>query len=644
MSERIRVLVIAGVCGGLLGAIWVVIAYALHPALALEMDRSFPRRLASGLYDSERSGDRTFAWTSQRADIKLTGINRRTPWSCSINLRGGRSDPATQPSVDVAADGIVGQTVKATNEFQDATIVLPPRSTAGGVLTITSSSTLSPGPSDSRQLGIQIDRITCAPQTSAVLPPTATIRDASLTGAIFGVAMALSGLTLGAAIVGVTLLTALQSLPLSAGPAPYVPFSETMFGFAMSIAVATVVLIFAIDRFRSTALQNAARIVIVLSAGVLYLKLAGLLHPSKLPVDAVFHAHRLEWVLGGRYYFTQPMPGGVSFPYAIGLYLFAAPWSMFTRDYVTLLRVIVCAAQAIAGALLYPVVLKAWADRVAAIVAVALFNLVPLSYGLLGNANLTNTFGEAVALATVLTASLLTPRVLPLVLLLLLSSLGFLSHVGTFAILGVTLITLAVLYGWLGGAALRRLAWSIAAVSIVSALLAVVVYYGHFGDVYRKAVEVRATASVSETQSGRPPAGTADVVASASLASRVVNASTFAIQVIGWPLILLALVGAWRLLIEGARDRASLAVLAWMLACVTFLAIALMRVDAPFQRYAAEFFGRVLLATSPAAVLLAARATGWAWQQGLALRFASASLLVCAAFLGLQSWTSWFLW
>ena len=106
MSERIRVLVVAGICGALLGAIWVAGAYMWNPAVTLEMDRSLPRRLASGFYDSERSGENTFAWTSQRADIKLAGINRRTPWSCAIKLRGGRSDPVTQPSVDLAADGI----------------------------------------------------------------------------------------------------------------------------------------------------------------------------------------------------------------------------------------------------------------------------------------------------------------------------------------------------------------------------------------------------------------------------------------------------------------------------------------------------------------------------------------------------------
>ncbi len=88
---------------------------------------------------------------------------------------------------------------------------------------------------------------------------------------------------------------------------------------------------------------------------------------------------------------------------------------------------------------------------------------------------------------------------------------------------------------------------------------------------------------------------------------------------IGWPILLLAIVGAWRSVVDRSYDRATLAVMAWTVACAVFLAVAVMRVDAPFQRYAAEFFGRVLLATFPAAVLLAARATGWAWKHGVPL-------------------------
>jgi len=640
-----RHLLIAVLAGALVGAASVIAAFASRPTLSLEMDKSLPRKFASGLYEGERAGDVTFAWTSRRAEIKLIGLNRRTAWTCSARLRGGRSDPASQPSVDLAADGIIASTIKVTNEFQDVTVVLPPRASSGATLTIAASATLVPGPGDPRQLGVQIDRIACAPTGGFALPPSATVRDAAIAAAVFAVAFVLAGASLPASLVGVLLLSTAQAVPLASGPAPYTEFAETMRPFAIWIALSSIAIARGLERWRGTVLQSSARFAVLVSAAVLYVKLLGLLHPSKLLVDAVFHAHRFEWVLSGKYYFTQGMPSGVSFPYAIGLYLFAAPWSWLFHDHVSLLRVIVCAAEVVAGGLLYPLIVRAWNDRVAAAIAVVLFNLVPLQYGLLGNANLTNTFGEAVALATVLVASLLAgPRGLAARAgLFALASLAFLSHVSTFALLGVTLTALAVLYRGLGGPALHRMAWTILALTMLSALVAVVLYYGHFGDVYRDALRVRAnnaTAAQAAIQNG--VSTSSDVAQSAPLVSRIGNALTFAVEMIGWPIVVLAILGAWRLWADRARDRATLAILAWTTACLAFLGVALVRVDAPFQRYAAEFFGRVLLATFPATVLVAARGAGWAWQHGFSTRIVSGLLLVCATAVGAHAWLVWF--
>ena len=658
---RAAILAAAGVAAG---AIAVVVAYSWHPGIAFEMDRDLPRSLAAGFYPVERSGDLTFAWTSRRADIKLPAINRRRDWVCALRFRGARSDPSTQPTVDVTVDGISAASVTATNDFQDIEVPLASRASAqGAVVSLTSSRTIVPGPSDSRELGVQVDRIVCHPAGGLFnLPPPPTVRDAALASAVFGAAFALAGVSIPVASAATLLVAAIQSVPLSAGPAPYVGFAGDMLWFAVWIALLMVGVVKLLElsafrlawkpestrgaetpwlprlggRLSSPALNDAARIAVMCSAAALYVKLLGLLHPSKLPVDAVFHAHRFEWVMSGKYFFTQPMPGGVSFPYAIGLYVFAAPWSAFTHDHVTLLRVVVCTARIVAGALLYPLIVKAWNDRVAAVLAVVLLSLVPLVYGLVGNANLTNAFGEAVALATIATVSIMPSRSYwALGIFFLLSSLAFLSHVSTFALLGVTLTALCILYRWRGGPALRWIAWSIAAVTIVAGLFAVVVYYGHCIDVYRTALRVRAAGAAALST---PPSSTAVQ----SLGGRAFDALGFAVAAIGWPMWVLALVGSWRVWVNGVRDRAAFAVLAWAVACAAFLGVALMRVDAPFQRYAAEFFGRVLLATSPGVVILAARGASWQWHRGTPARIASAVLLLCCAVLALQSWLAWF--
>jgi hypothetical protein len=651
-----RAAILAAV-GAIAGAIAVVFAYNWHPVLAFEMDRDPPRSLAAGFYPVERSGELTFAWTSRRADIKLPPVNRNRDWVCALRFRGARSDPSTQPVVDIAVDGISAASVTATNDFQDVEVPLGAKGSAQGtVVTLTSSRTIVPGPSDSRELGIQVDRIACRPAGGLLsVPPSPTVRDSAIASAVFGAAFALAGVSVPLAAAATVLVAVTQSVPLSTGPAPYLGFAGDMVWFAVWIALVMVAVVKVLERWAAPDFRlkaeatretpevtrpTPARIAVMVSAAALYLKLLGLLHPSKLPIDAVFHAHRLEWVMSGTYFFTQPMPGGVSFPYAIGLYLFAAPWSVFTRDHVTLLRVVVCTAEIVAGALLYPLIVKAWNDRIAAACAVVLFSLVPLVYGLVGNANLTNAFAEAVALATIATVSIMPSRSYwALGVFFLLSSLAFLSHVSTFALLGVTLTMLCILYRWRGGPPLRWTAWSVAAVTIAAGLFAFLLYYGHFIDVYKTALRVRADNAASSIQNAAPASS---ALAVRSLGQRVFDALGFAVAAIGWPMWILALVGGWRLWKDGARDRGAFAVLAWGITCAAFLGVAVMRVDAPFQRYADEFFGRVLLATSPAVVILAARGASRGWRHGRPGRIASAVLLFCCLALGFRSWLSWF--
>jgi hypothetical protein len=627
----------AAIAGAAIGALSLIVAYARDPVLTLPMDRDLPGRVASGFYPAERAGDTTFAWTGRRASLALSGLNRSSPWECSVSLRGGRSDPATQPTVDLAVDGILGASAAATNDFRVLAVEAPSRPGDGLSLDITSSATIVPGPSDSRQLGVQVDQVVCRP-ARAVLPPRAVVLHAALTAAAFGAAIALVGTSVPSMAGAIVILAVAQALPLSAGAAPYTGFSGRMLWLAVWIAGLSAAIVKVLERSPRSPLHSYARFVVLFSGAALYLKLLGLLHPSKLLVDAVFHAHRLEWVLAGRFFFTQPMPSGVSFPYAIGLYLFAAPWSALTRDFVMLLRVVVCAAEVIAGVLLYPLIARSWGDRKAAAIAVVLFNVVPLPYGLVGNANLTNAFGQSIALATLIVASMLPAdrwRTLPTAAFFLLCSLAFLSHVSTFALLAVTLVALSIIYRWCGDTSLHRAAWTILGVAVVAALFAVVVYYGHFAEVYRTALRVRAEAS-SALASAVPPSTVLP------LKARVADALAFTVTAAGWPILVLAVVGIWRVWFGGFRDRAVFLVAAWGVAYVTFLGVAVMRVDAPFQRYAAEFFGRVLFATYPGAVVLAAGGAAWAWRSGVALRLGGGLLVLWAVILGVQHWAQWF--
>jgi hypothetical protein len=80
--------------GAVTGALCLIAVYANRAHLVIEMDRELPRRIVSGVHPPERAGELTFAWTSQRADFRLRGLNRGSPWTCVVVARGGRGGAA----------------------------------------------------------------------------------------------------------------------------------------------------------------------------------------------------------------------------------------------------------------------------------------------------------------------------------------------------------------------------------------------------------------------------------------------------------------------------------------------------------------------------------------------------------------------
>ena len=75
---------------------------------------------------------------------------------------------------------------------------------------------------------------------------------------------------------------------------------------------------------------------------------------------------------------------------------------------------------------------------------------------------------------------------------------------------------------------------------------------------------------------------------------------------------------------------------------LAFLAVAVQApVDVGYERYSAEFIGRVDLSTYPADVLLAACGAAWLWRAGFATRIASAALVIWAVMFAARYWIGW---
>jgi hypothetical protein len=389
------------------------------------------------------------------------------------------------------------------------------------------------------------------------------------------------------------------------------------------------------------AISAPARFAVALSATLFAIEAMALLHPSKATVDAVFHAHRLEWVLDGRLLFTQPMPSGVRFPYAIALYVMAAPWTFLTANHVALLKVVVLASRAVAGLLLYPIVTRAWQDRVAGVVAILLVHVVPLPFVVIGNANLTYAFGQSAAVMAIAAAAsvgLGTRGWGGAVALWALASLAFLSHVGLFPLVAALLLAAAAGYAVAGGRPLRRAATVVTAATILAAIFSVVIYYGHFGEAYRTVRQVRSGSAVEAPAPGTGvPKG-----AAYTLGERAESAGRLVAQSFGWPVLALAAAGAVVCVRTGWRDPLGIVIAATLGAAVVFEAGSVLGPIAPsFWRYAAEFLTRVNYVAVPAVALLAARAAAAAWTAGGLARAAAGLVTALAVVQGTAQWFGW---
>lgn len=620
----IRVAVRALVCGVLaafLAAAMLAFVYARHPALIIEFDREVPR-LVGGVYPFERdaASGLTFAWTGAEMVIRAPGLDRRVEWEMQLRLRAARPD-GRNPELTFFADGVRIASRSSPQDLADLQVTIPARleRRRDAVITMRVADTFTPGPEDPRALGVLLDRVSLTP-SGIVLPPRRAFFGAAASAGLLAAAVATIGATAPAAVVGAIIIGAGASVLMARGFAPFTTFPLTGIWLALWTAIVLVLSARALEWRIGQPLRNTARFALAFSAFAAFVKLLVLLHPN-LPVgDALFHAHRFRLVDSGTYVFTSIAPGGYQFPYAPGLYVAALPFAeMVTRNTgdMALLRIIVIAFDAVAAALLYFIVVRAWGDRLAAAVAVALYHLVPLDFDIATVGNLTNGFAQALA---VFTLALIAAPALRLenrgmvVVLMAVMSAAFMSHTSTFALLFPTAFLIALAYLWKGGPALRSPAYAVAVAASVATLLAVAVYYRHFGDVYR----AEWTRISAETAANAPDAGGRTAL------DRLQDVPRQLGLLFGPSLLGLASAGTYHLIARGARDRLALALLAWAASCAVFFALGI----------ATPVDMRYYLAAIPAVAIAAAAGASWMWNKDAITRGAALLLLVWAAVTG----------
>jgi len=584
----------AAILAALLGAAWAALLYGWHPALVIELDRDLPRNV-SGLYPVERdaASGLTFAWTGEEAVLRLPGLDRSVSWTLDLRMRGGR--PADDnPDVAVVVDGVTVSTGRATPEWSDVRVTIPARPDRRGLtLGLRNSATFVPGPGDPRALGVMLDRLSLHPDGIVMVPRPALVGTAAASAAM-GAGIAVLGVTAGSAIGGAVLLSAGTSAIVARGFGPFTDYPDTVAALGLWIGLVLGVSAAAVQYRRPV--RNTARFAAAFSAAALFLKLLVLLHPNMPVGDAMFHAHRFQGVLAGNLYFTSIAPGGYSFPYPPGLYVFASLFEGLVRRGaadMALLRTIACAADAAAGLLLYWVVVRAWGNRLAGAMAVAIYHLIPVDLAVLTTGNLTNAFAQALAVGALGLMGAGRAGAGTYAALALVLSASYLSHTSTLAIVFTATVATAALFLLRGGPSLRRVAAGVALATVAAAALSVVVYYAHFMDTYRAELARigQETASAAADAGGR------------TIGDRLKGVPYSISTYIGAPVLLFAFLGAVELARRRETDRLALALGGWALACALFLAIGIVT-PVDMRHY---------LAAVPALAIAAGYGATWAW-------------------------------
>ncbi len=614
--------------GAALGAAALAAVFSATATIVLTFDTD-PPRLVSGVFPAERDAATglTFAWTGSNMGIRLPDLDRRREWNLSVRVRAARENPATNPTLSFHADGLQLSTHPTTAQFDTIHVLIPrrPQRPRGAVLRMDVSSTVVPGPADTRALGVMLDEVTIAPN-GVVMPPLDALVGAALAVAALNGAMALLiPVSAGAAFALVVSIGQAAMLARGFGPYTAYPGAAARVGICVGLGTALVATLALRGGAR---LPAAARFVTAFSAGGLFLKLLVLLHPQMPVGDAMFHAHRFQGVLAGNLYFTSIAPGNYTFPYPPGFYLFAAAFSKAVARGaadMNLLRVVAVTVDVLAAAALYLAGARKWSAPWTGAAAVVLYHMLPLSFRIFTVGNLTNAFAQSVAVIAFVTMAVCDMnrrRSASIAGLTFVLAAAFMSHTSTFPILFCACVLVAIMFRFNHDDESRQASGALLIATCLAVGLAVALYYAHFGATYRAEFSrIRA-----ETVQTAPDAGGRGIGARARSVPMYVHAY------FGSGAIALAAAGAWAVYRRRRRDRLTLTAAGWAVACLMFLAVGVLTpVD---MRY--------YLAALPALAVAGAAGAAALWSLRTAGRIAAIALLALVCWTGVITWYTTF--
>ena len=577
--------------------------------------------LTQGFYRMERNASHVYTWIAPHAEFAIPTIDRGSDWRVTLDTKVWRPSGVPLPRVRIDVDGVT-VTDQVIRRNVNLGVVAPRRpGTNGLVVSIDTTPPFLPA-RDPRKLGVAVASITLEPVGGWPRAPWRAAACGAAALAILATAVALLGLPPLSVALFAILVAWGEAVLLARGVGPYLQYPWHVLALATGLGLGLLAAVWSVEKWRRQGLSSSALGVVAISVAACYLKLLLLLHPNMPIGDGVFHAHRFEYVLAGRFYFTSLTPDNYAFPYPIFLYVTAAPFAWLTSDAferLALLRIVVTLADTVAAALVYWMIVRATSDRLAGIVSVIWYHAMPMTAWMMTEGALTNAFAQTLfvaSLALVVALPVELTRRSTVALLTIVVAAALLTHPSTCAILVGVLAATGALYAWHGGK-LQPSATGVVVAAVSATAIAVVLYYAWFPSVYLS--ELGRAASVSVAGASAP---------AASSGARLSKAFVVSELYFGWPAIAAAAIGAWRLSRDRVSPRLSLLLAGWAGICLVFLVIGIVT---PIQM-------RYHFAAFPVLAIAAGFASAWAWRNSIAFRVAIAVLLIAGIGNGIAQW------
>lgn len=346
-----------------------------------------------------------YRWTREWAEVHLLGLGRQ-PVEVRLRLQAYRPAGLEAPQMALWAGGanVVNAAVPTIGRVY--TVMLPADLLAGGNLHMALHSDTFQPAGDSRELGLSLDWIGVRPAgvgwVGPAWPQVGCVLGVALLGYLllrrWGLGRAWSSGLVALSIALLSYLLAFHRLSLTY----FTPTLVLLLAWGLLLTVLGLPLLEHWRRRGGGTLAEARWLWVLLLLGVL-LRLGGMLYPQFRSSDLIFHAHRAEWVAGGLFYFTADLPDvNLPAPYPPGLYVTMLPATLLSLDVPLLMEIVGVILDALCGLLLYTLARHLTGRPRAALLALLLQEVAPVTYWIYSWGNYTNLFSRVGLLASLL--------------------------------------------------------------------------------------------------------------------------------------------------------------------------------------------------------------------------------------------------